>query len=63
MNERMAIVETKIEILQSTLDKMDSKMDLLIQERHESIGKKSVLLGVAGVIGGFISQIIEFFKP
>lgn len=63
VEERIAIAETKIDHIKESQDRMETKIDLLISERHEGIGKKSVWGIIYGSLGAIIVTIIDFFRP
>lgn len=59
---RIAVLEAKLENMREDLSEIKADLKTLINERHEGIGKKSMFLTIAAVIGGFVSQIIDFFR-
>lgn len=72
-NERLAVVETKVEALAETMDAMDSKVDLLVDfmvtERARRAGsvsvwasQKALLLVSVSAIGAVISTLSFLLK-
>lgn len=62
INERLAIVETKLETMSEDLAEIKVDLKTLINERHEGIGKKTMLLTIAGFFGAILSHLISFFR-
>lgn len=61
--ERIAALETKVETLTTSLDKMSEKLDDLLALRHKGVGAfwlASALLGTS--IMGAILTVIEWVK-
>lgn len=61
LNERMAIVETKVNHIVDSVDALTVNMDLLLRERHESIGRKSAFGVMYAGLGALMLKLIETF--
>lgn len=60
LEERIAVAETKIDHIKESVDRIEAHVETLINERHESIGKKSVWAIIYGAIGAVLVTIFNF---
>lgn len=63
MEERVAVLETEVKYLKDTINKMDGKLDELLQLRSKGVGAfwlASALLGTS--IIGLLGTVFDWFK-
>lgn len=61
-NERTAVLEVEVKCIREDVSEIKADIKLLLNERHESIGKKSVWGIMYGAAGALIVSLIEWFK-